>query len=227
MSKRKPKDGHDPATAAAPSQLAERSVIDLILDIKEKRVLPKLLSPEDRRACVAHLGTEGMSIAEIAQFLSCSDRTIFRDRQALQEEAALRPDSNFAARVAGQVIAQAMMCMERISRIGRDRLTMPETRLDAWKACFSVYTEQIRLLQSLGYLPTAAQQVSAKLTHSIQDIPSMEVIQQEIKRLTVIMQTDGGLSTVDVQEVEALAARAVVAAELEAQAKAAREELSS
>lgn len=227
MSRRRPKDGHDPAAGAAPSQLTERSVIDLILDIKEKRVAPKLLSPEDRRGCVAHLGTEGMSIAEIAQFLSCSDRTIFRDRQALQEEAALRPDPDFAARVAGQVIAQAMMCMERISRIGRDRLTMPETRLDAWKACYAVYTDQIRLLQSLGYLPTAAQQVNAKLTHSIQDIPTMEVIQEEIKRLTVIMQTDGGPSTVDVQEVEALAARADVAAQLAATAKAAREELNS
>ena len=47
-------------------EAAERCVLDLIKNIKSKKSAAKSLNTEDRRACVEHLTTEGLSVNLIA-----------------------------------------------------------------------------------------------------------------------------------------------------------------
>jgi hypothetical protein len=172
------------ASAAIQTETPERSVLDMITQIRSGDLDPKTLAPADRQACVAHLCAEGLCVPEIAQFLKHSDRTITRDRRAIQEAAALTHDPQLAGRIAGQLVQEAMVCMDRIRRVSRDRETPPAVKVEAERFCFQILSELTQLLQSLGYLPTAAQRVEADLTHHAAEVPTLEAIGAKVKSLT-------------------------------------------
>lgn len=183
--------------AAAPV-IEERSVLDLIMLIKQGATDPKILSAHDRQACVVHLTAEGLSVPEIAQFLKRNDRTITRDRKAIQEAAALNHDPSLAGRLAGQLVTEAALCIDRIRRVSRDRDTPPAVKVDAEKNCFHILSELVQRLQTLGYLPTATQQLA--LTHSVGELPTVDSLDAELGRLKVLAQEHGG----DIPEVKQL-----------------------
>jgi len=133
-----------------------RSVLDLIRDIKSKAIEPRSISVADRQACGEHLLSEGFTIAEIATIFNRNDRTIMRDRQAIQERNALQHDPELASQMAGRLLTEAELCASRIRRAVRDRETNPSVRIDAEHKCFQIMIELTNSLQSLGYLPTAA-----------------------------------------------------------------------
>ena len=170
-------------TRPVSKELEQRSVLDLIRLVKDGRVNPRLLGPDDRRACVAHLCGEGLFVPEIAQFLKCSDRTVTRDRRAIQDAAALDYDPALAGRIAGQLVAEATHCVERIRRVSRDRATPPAIKVDAEHKCFDILCSLTQRLQSLGFLPTATQRHEADITHHQSDLPDLDQIQREVQRL--------------------------------------------
>lgn len=163
-----------------------RSVIEIIRDIKATSLDPKSLSPEDRRACVMHLSTEGLTVPEIAQVLKVSDRTIARDRKAIQESNAIWHDPHLAGQFAGRVVAEADACIARIRRATRDKGAPHAVKVEGERACFEIVNKATLCLQSLGYLPSAAQQIKADLTHHLGEPLSIKAIQTEAKRLEQI-----------------------------------------
>jgi glycyl-tRNA synthetase alpha subunit len=50
-------------------------------------------------------------------------------------------------------------------------------------AVFKYLKKTIERLQSLGFLPTAAQKVAAELTYQIEEVLTLEQIDKEVKRL--------------------------------------------
>ena len=58
-----------PDQTAMEASSEERSVLELIRDIKSGSIEAKLLSTGNRQACVAHMTGEGLSVAEIATVL--------------------------------------------------------------------------------------------------------------------------------------------------------------
>lgn len=178
----------------------ERSVLELILEIRQGKADPRILSVQDRQACVIHLMAEGLSVPEIAQFLKRNDRTITRDRRAIQEAAALSPDPNFAPRVAGQLVSEAVLCIDRIRRVSRDRETPPGVKVDAERSCFQILSELVARLQTLGYLPTAAQRLDLK--HSMGELPTVDALQTEIERLKDFAQDEEGDVLPEVKQLE-------------------------
>ncbi|MCZ6652565.1 MAG: helix-turn-helix domain-containing protein [Planctomycetota bacterium] len=62
----------------------ERPVLEVIRLIKAGSLDSRQLAAAERQACVMHLSAEGLSVPEIAQVLKRSDRTIARDRKAIQ-----------------------------------------------------------------------------------------------------------------------------------------------
>ena len=170
---------------------SERAVLDVIRDINGGSVNPKQLSTAERRACVKHLGAEGFSVADMAQILKRNERTIARDRQVLQEEAALEHDPRLCGQLAGRLVSEADCSIWRMRRVARDRETPPQTKVDAEKNCFAIFSELIQRLQSLGFLPSAAQRIEARLTHQ-GEVPEYEHMLGEIHRLQQLNQTAGG-----------------------------------
>lgn len=197
----------------------ERSVIELIQEIRSGTVDPGCLSAEDRQACVRHLGAEGLAVPEIAQVLRCSDRTITRDRKALQEAAAITPDPALAGRTAGQLIAEAGLCTDRIRRVTRDRDTPAAVKVDGERACFEILTKLVLSLQSLGYLPSAAHQIRAELTHHQGEPPEYTELAAEAGRIAGIAREyglEGSPTLLLIEQIEDQSRRALMASQLSA-----------
>ena len=164
-------DGHD------------RTVLDVIRDIQGDKLDPRHLPAPDRQACVTHLSAEGFSLSEIAQILKRSERTIARDRQAIQEANALKQDPSFAGEMAGILVSEADACISRMRRATRPADTPAAVRVEAERASFVIRSELCQRLQSLGFLPTAAHRVEAHLTHGHAEPPSFDELQNELQRL--------------------------------------------
>ena len=180
------------------SAASERGVLELIAGIKSGTINPKgSISPEERRACVEYLLSEGLSVVEIAKLLSVTDRTIRRDREMIREENALKEDPTFAGRCAGRLFADMDSSIEKIRRLMRDPQASPQLQLEGQVACVQLQIQTLKQLQSMGYLPTAAAQLQAEIT--VGAAPSFNAIETETKRLLELA-LDGG----NVEEAERL-----------------------
>ena len=112
----------------------ERPVLELIRQIKSGSLDPRQLAAAERQACVMHLSAEGLSGPEIVQVLKRSDRTIARDRKAIQEANALQQDPRFAGEMAGVLINEAEACISHIRRAVRagDTLVLSQPSNDGY-----------------------------------------------------------------------------------------------
>ncbi len=169
------------------SREGDRPVLSIIRDIQRGEVNPKSLPIEDRRRCVEHLTGEGYSVAEIAEILKVTERTIARDRAAIHEANAIERDPKLTGEMVGQLITQAETSIHRIRRVTRERDTPPSVRIDGEKACWTVARDLIQRLQALGYLPSAPQEIRGELIHRLDQLPGFGHMKDEVARLEVIV----------------------------------------
>lgn len=173
-------NGHNPRTD-------DRSVLSVIRDIQQGAIEAKSLAVEDRRRCVEHLTGDGYSIAETAEIFKVDERTIARDRAAIRQANSIERDPQMTGQMVGQLINQADTCLQRIRRVTRERDTPPNVRIDGEKTCWMIFDNLIQRLQSLGYLPTAPQQLQAELRHQIESLPGFGELTDEVARLELIV----------------------------------------
>ncbi|MCC7409731.1 MAG: helix-turn-helix domain-containing protein [Phycisphaeraceae bacterium] len=187
----------------------ERGALAILQDLKQGAGSPHDLSTQDRRVCVMHLGAEGLSIAEIAKILGVSERTILRDRRVNQEENALQHDPRLAGQMAGRLVAEAELAMQRIRRVTRDTQTPPAVRVEGEKACFGICHDAVARLQSLGFLPTATQRFEADICQTAEAIPTYGQIEEEVQLLLTAADSTGDSQEVHrIQELNGLVSRA-------------------
>jgi transposase len=151
--------------------------------IKSGVIKPQHLLPVERRPLVAILMAEGQSTAEIAHLLKTSDRTIERDKKALREKNAISQGPQLAGIMAGRLVDEAQICIQRIRKFQRDTNCPPAAKIDGERACFQITNGLTERLQSMGYLPTAAKKLEADLKHHTDKDLSLEDISIEIRRL--------------------------------------------
>lgn len=180
----------------APPPPPERGVLHLLGDIKAGRLNPKDLKTEDRRACVQHLSAEGCSVPEIAQVFKCSERTIARDRKAIQESQAIKPGSDLTCQLAGMLFAEAELATSRIRRHTRSPDTPPAVKVEADRVCFDIRSKLTTHMQSLGFAYTAMTQIHADLNHRSEELPSHDQILVQVEQLIQIANTTGDKSAV-------------------------------
>lgn len=162
------------------------SVLEVLRKIQVGAFNPRQLKPEDRQLCVQHLGAEGYSVFEISKLLKVHERTIARDREAIQKRHALKHDPELAGRVAGQFVFEVETAIHRIRRAARDKDVPAAVKIEAERACVEVRDRAIQRLQSLGYLPTATRRVEADLTHRLEAQASLDELSEEVARLQEI-----------------------------------------
>ncbi|MHC4844217.1 MAG: ECF-type sigma factor [Planctomycetota bacterium] len=161
----------------------ELRCLDILKGIKNGTLDPASLSPDARRPLVTLLMAEGQSNAEIAHLLKTSDRTIERDKRAIRENNALSPDPKLADIMAGRLTDEAQTGIQRIRKFQREPKCPPAAKMEGERMCFQITNELVGRLQSMGFLPTAATKVEAKLSRGIDEIPSLDVIETEVARL--------------------------------------------
>ena len=176
-----------------PEDGRHRNIFDVIRDIKNGVIDTSSLSADDRRLCVSQLAGEGLSVGEIAQVLRVSTRTITRDRQVIHEQNAIEPDSRLAALFAGRLAAEYEATAARIRRVTRDKETPPAVKIDGEYKCYDMLDRLVQRLQSMGYLPTAAQRIQGDLTHNLGDLSSMAELRNEVLRLEKIEREAQGM----------------------------------
>lgn len=170
-------------------EAAERTIIDLIRAIQANEIRGQALSAEDRRRTVEHLWAEGYGVSETAQVLGISERTIQRDRRVIREANAIERSPGLVSEVVGNLSRQAESSISRLRRLSRDRETPHSVKVDCEKACWAVSREFVESLQSLGYLPTSAQQVQATVLHTTPPSPDGMLI--EVEQLELILRESG------------------------------------
>ena len=163
--------------------------IALLQKIKDGQFEANSIGKAERKLLVRFLMAEGKSTAEIAHLLNVSDRTIERDKKALQEENTITKDSKLAEQMAGRLDSEAKLCIERIRKFARGKDTPASVKVDAEHRCFQICNNFVERLQSLGFLPTATQKFEADLTHRAASSLTLEEIQLEAKQLQKIKES--------------------------------------
>jgi len=160
-------------------------VLTLIRKIKENRLDPVLLTPEDRRRCVEVLRGEGYTVPEIGQILNRAERTIHRDLVKIREQHALQLHPQFALQMAGEMVQHAELAIGRLRRIAREPAPSAMERAIAETSAWKVRSDLISKLQSLGYLPRVPTGVVAQvIDHTSNDpIANYDQLKAQIDEL--------------------------------------------
>lgn len=205
---------NDEATAA---QSEKPTVLNAIRGLQSGTILSRSLSKDDRRACVRHLSDEGCLVVQIAEILKCCERTIYRDREAIYEANAIECDPMLAAKIVGRLLREADLSIAHLRRAARDKKAPTAVQVDAAYRAYQVFSDLVQRLQGLGYLPTAAHEIRADLTHHVADIPDLPEIQAEIDRLMLNSpETADGQIPAELLELKRKAEVASLAIEVEA-----------
>ena len=161
----------------------ELRCFDILQGIKKGTTDPASLLPNQRKLLVSFLVAEGQSTTEIAPLIKVSDRTIERDKKNIREENALSRDPKLANIIAGRLVDEAQVCIQRIRKFQRDSNCPPAAKIEGEKGCFHIVDSLAERLQSMGYLPTAAKKLEADLTHHMENTLSLDEIESEAQRL--------------------------------------------
>ena len=161
----------------------------LLQKIKAGQFKANSIGTAERRLLVCFLMAEGQSTAEIAHLLKTSDRTIERDKKAIREEDIIAKDPKLAEKMAGMLYAEAGRCIQRIRKFQRDKDASPAAKMESERYCFQINCDLMEKLQSLGFLPTAAQKIEADLMHRATSLLTLEEIQIEAGRVKQIQES--------------------------------------
>lgn len=161
----------------------------LLQKIKNGKIEAKSIGKIERRLLVRFLKAEGQPTVEIAHLLNVSDKTIERDKKALREENTITKDPKLVKQMVGRLVAEAELCIQRMRKFARGKDTPASVKVDGEHRCFQIFEKTIERLQSLGFLPTAAQKIEADLTHRPASSLTLEEIQIEAGRLTQIQES--------------------------------------
>jgi predicted DNA-binding transcriptional regulator YafY len=161
----------------------------LLQGIRNGSIDPKYLPPDERRPLVFFLTAEGQSSAEIAHLFKRSDRTIERDIKALREEIAITKDPKLVEQMAGRLMCETELSIQRLRKVQRDKDASPADKIEAERTSNQIICQLIKTMQSLGYLPTTAQKIEADLTHRAASSLTLGEIQIEAGRLKQIQES--------------------------------------
>ena len=153
--------------------------LELLRRIQTGDLNPRGLRPAERRVCVELLTGEGQSIHQIAMVLKSSERTIARDRREVREANAAVASPLFVAQTVGALIQSAQARAARLTRLASDVSLPGAVRVRAERGAWRTELEACRWLQSVGYLPLAAQPLRAHITHGLEG-PGIEELSREV-----------------------------------------------
>ncbi len=165
------------------SSNTELGTVDLLQQLKSGMLNAKQLKPAVRQQVVAALMDDGYSTSDMAKILMTSDRTIERDRKVLRESTVLNNHPDLLPQMAGRIQQEAELCMQRIRRATRGKEVSAAVKVEGERCCYQMVSDLLQRLQSLGYLPTAKQQVEAELVHHTGNIADYEELLLESTRL--------------------------------------------
>jgi len=163
--------------------------IALLQKIKNGQFEANSIEKAERMLLVPFLMAEGKSTAEIAHLLKVSDRTIERDKKALREEIAITKNPKLVEQMVGMLVYESELSVQRLRKVQQDKDASPADKIEAERTNNQNRYQLFKMMQSLGYLPTAAQKIEADLTHRAALSLTLEEIQLEAERVKKIQES--------------------------------------
>lgn len=161
----------------------------LLQKIKDGQFEANSIEKAERKLLVRFLMAEGKSTAEIAHILKVSDRTIERDKKALREEIAITKNPKLVEQMVGMLVYESELSIQRLRKVQRDKDASPADKIEAERTSNQNRYQLFKMMQSLGYLPTAAQKIEADLIHHAASSLTLEQIQLEAERVKKIQES--------------------------------------
>jgi len=178
------KNGHKPSEKDDGLQ-----TLALLQKIKDGQFEANSIEKAERKLLVRFLMAEGKTTAEIAHLLKVSDRTIERDKKALREENAITKNPKLVEQMVGMLVYESELSVQRLRKVQRDTGASAADKIEAERTNNQNRYQLFKMMQSLGYLPTAAQKIEADLTHHAASSLSLEEIKLEAERVKKIQES--------------------------------------
>jgi len=163
--------------------------IALLQKIKNGQFEANSIEKAERKLLVLFLKAEGKSTAEIAHLVKVSDRTIERDKNAVREEIAITKNPKLVEQMVGMLVYESELSVQRLRKVQRDKEASAADKIEAERTNNQNRYQLFKMMQSLGYLPTAAQKIEADLIHHAASSLTLEQIQLEAERVKKIQES--------------------------------------
>ena len=158
----------------------EVPVYKILKQIKDSVLQAKELSKEMRQDCVEVLTLEGYSVPSIAQLLDRSEKTVKRDLEDIWQRNSKRPTPEIALSLIAELIEKSKSQAAHLIRIARSNEGSIQERINAERLAWEIQNQTAERLQSLGYMPTAAQKIVGDIYHH-EDSQCEEKTLEELK----------------------------------------------
>jgi len=128
------------------------SVHDLLQQISDYSIDPKILNKEQRQACVEELNLKGWLTLPIAKHLKVSDRTIRRDLEYIRDKNRVRPSHQLTEELVGEWIKAARVSIARQRQISLSSNSTASDKIKAERYVCAIYSDLVEKLSVIGYL---------------------------------------------------------------------------
>lgn len=140
-------------------------VIKILQQIKEGIIDKEKLPKEMRQECVEYLLSKFRDISEIADALGKTEKTIRRDKDEIEQRRAKKPSVDYSLQLISELMRKANSTQNHLMSLARDKEGSVQEKSQAAFYLWKAIQEQIKLLQSFGYLPEQPTQIEANITH--------------------------------------------------------------
>lgn len=147
-----------------PIEEPQLPAIKIIKQIQDGIIDAESLPKEMRQACVECLLSQFWPISKIAAFLKRDDRTIQRDKKEIEQRNSEKPSIDLSLQLIAELMRKATATQEHLMSLAREDGASVQEKSQAAFYLWKVIQEQMKLLQTLGYLPEQPMRIEANIT---------------------------------------------------------------
>lgn len=170
----------------------ELPAIKIIKQIQDGTIDAAKLPKEIRQVCVECLLAQFWPISKLAAFLKKDDRTIQRDKKEIEQRNSEKPSIEYSLELISELMRKANATQEQLMALAREDGASVQEKSQAAFYLWKAIQEQMKLLQSLGYLPEQPMKIQASITQeSTRDVAKLK---EELAEAEKIINESGRVS---------------------------------
>lgn len=174
--------------------IEDKPVMNILQEIKERRINAEDLSRDMLVDCTEVLAAKGYPKAYIGQILNKSQKSISRYLHEIWDRNAKRPSPESALRIIGELIQKSRAQQEHLSQLARSQEGSLQERVQAAYYAFKIHDGTISRLQSLGYLPSAPQKLIGDIYHHEGgEVRTLSQLKDELTSIAKVAEGEGVL----------------------------------
>ena len=156
----------------------ERSIHEVIQQIKDGSFNPRTLDKETRQLCIEIFLAEGYTMSTMAQILAKCEKTIQRDLVEIRAKNAVNPDVDLAKEIIGELLTYARIHRAYLMRLARTKDATVSEKAQAEYFAARVGLDLVSKMQTLGYLPLKPNTIIGDVFHHFNNVDTKGAISE-------------------------------------------------